>query len=140
MSLSGFTDYLSDKILNHLRGNAAFTMPAGLYVGLFSAAPTAAGGGTEVTTTIRVAGRLAATFGAPSAVTAGRSIANTAAVDYGASAGAASVTHFGVFDAASAGNLLWYAPVPTPLSITTGINVSFAIGALTTAIKQVTDV
>lgn len=127
--MAGFSDYLENAILNHLRG-VAYAVPAGLYVALYSAAPTDAGGGTEVTTTIRVAGRVAATLGAAS----GGSMANSAAVDFGTSAGSASVTHFGIFDAASAGNLLAWAAVTTPLSITAGINVSFAIGALTVAL------
>jgi len=124
--MAGFSDYLENKVLDHLRGTT-YTAPAGLYVALYSAAPTDAGGGTEVTTTIRVAGRPAATFGAASA----GSMANSALIDFGASAGTATVTHFALFDAASAGNMLAWAAVTTPLAITPGISVSFAIGALT---------
>jgi hypothetical protein len=121
-----FSDYLENKILDHLRGTS-YTAPGGLYVALYSVAPTDAGGGTEVTTTIRTAGRVAATFGAAS----GGSISNSALVDFGASAGSATIVAFAVFDAASAGNMLFYGPVTTSLAITAGINVSFAIGALT---------
>lgn len=125
-----FSDYVEGKVLDHLLRVASFSQPTGLYVALFSAAPSDAGGGTEVTTTIRVAGRVAATFGAASS----GSSANSALVDFGASAGTATITHFAIFDAASAGNMLVWGSVTTSLSITPGINVSFAIGALTVSL------
>lgn len=125
--MAGFSDYLEDKILNWIRGTAFGTAPTNVYVGLFSAAPNDAGGGTEVTTTIRVAGRVAATFGAPS----GGSMSNSSTVDFGTAAGGASVTHFGIFDASSSGNLLGWAAVTTPQTVSAGNTVSFASGALT---------
>jgi hypothetical protein len=127
--MAGFTDYFANKLLDHARG-VAYTPPAGLYVALFSVAPTDTGGGTEVTTTIRAAGRLAATFGA----SAGRQIANSAAVDFGLSAGSANVTHFGIFDAASGGNLLGWNPLTTPIAISPNIDVNFPVSSLTVKI------
>lgn len=128
--MAGFSDYLEDAILNWLRGSAMPSAPAAVYVGLYSAAPTDAGGGTEVTTTIRAAGRVAATFGAPS----GGVIANTGIVDFGDADGGATVTHFGIFDAASAGNLLAWAALTQSQTISTGNLVSFAVSALTITI------
>jgi hypothetical protein len=127
--MAGFSDYLENKILDHLRG-VAFAIPAGLYVALYSAAPTDAGGGTEVTTTIRAAGRPAASFGAAAAGTMG----NNAIVDFGASAGSATVTHFALFDATTAGNMLAWGAVTTQLAITPSITVTFPIGTLTVAL------
>lgn len=124
-----FSDYLENALLNHLRGSA-YSVPAGLYIGLFSSAEGDAGGGTEVTTTIRPAGRVATTFGAA----AGGSMSNNAIADFGVSAGAATVSYFGVFDAASAGNLLFAGPVTTTLSVTAGINVSWPVGSLVVAL------
>jgi hypothetical protein len=40
------------------------------------------------------------------------------------------VTHFGLFDAATAGNLLRWAPLATPKAITSGDNPNFAAGIL----------
>lgn len=127
--MSNASDYLEAALLNHVFRNTALTSPAAVYVALFNGDPTDAGsGGTEVTTTIRVAGRVAATFGAPS----GGAIANTAAVDYGNAAGAATVSHFGIYDAASAGNLLAHGSITGGAqSISAGNPVSFAIGDLT---------
>lgn len=104
--------------------------PAALYVALFNGDPTDAGtGGTEVTTTIRAAGRVAVTFGA---ISGGGTMASNAAVNFGNAAGSATVTHFAIFDAASAGNLLGSAALTGgSQSITAGTAVSFASGALT---------
>lgn len=130
--MAGFSDYVENSILLWLKGTNMPTAPAALYVGLFSADPTDAGGGTEVTTTIRVAGRVAAAFGAVGAGsgTASR-ISNSGLIDFGAAAGGASLSSFGLFDAASSGNLLGWAPLTTPQTVSANNQVSFAAGALT---------
>ena len=43
-----FSDYLEDKVLEHVFGGNAFTAPSTLYVALFTVAPSDTGGGTEV--------------------------------------------------------------------------------------------
>jgi hypothetical protein len=128
--MAGFSDYLEKKLLDHTFGGVAYTPPAAIYVALYSAAPSDTGGGTEVTTTIRTAGRPAATFGPAANVSTAMTTSNTAIVDFGASAGTATVTHFGLFDAASGGNFLGWNAVTTSLAITPNINVSFPIGSL----------
>lgn len=126
--MANFSNYVEQWICNWIRGTSAPTAPTAVYVALFSSNPTDAGNGTEVTTTIRTAGRVAATFGAPSDGV----ISNTAVVDFGAAAGSASVTHFAIYDAASAGNLLMYNALSSGSgTVATGFTVSFAIGALT---------
>ncbi len=47
--MAGFSDYLEDKVLDHVFGGNAYTAPATLYVALYTVAPTDTGGGTEVT-------------------------------------------------------------------------------------------
>ena len=42
-----FSDYLEDKVLDHVFGGNAFTAPSTLYV-TFTVAPSDTGGGTEV--------------------------------------------------------------------------------------------
>jgi hypothetical protein len=46
--MAGKSDYLENKILDHVLRNTAYTSPTTVYVGLYTAAPTDAGGGTEV--------------------------------------------------------------------------------------------
>src|SRR6478735_6639217 len=101
--MSGNSTYLGNAVLNWVKGSAMPTAPSSVYVGLFNGDPTDTGsGGTEVTTTIRPAGRVASTFGSVSS----KSMANNATVNFGTASGSATVTHFGVFDASSAGNML----------------------------------
>ena len=44
-----FSNYLSNEILDHVFSGNAFTAPSNYYVALYTVAPTASGGGTEVT-------------------------------------------------------------------------------------------
>jgi hypothetical protein len=130
--MSGHSTYLANAHLNWLKGTAMPTAPAALYVALFNGDPTDAGtGGTEVTTTIRTAGRVSVAPAGWSAISA-KAITNTGVVDFGNAAGAATVTHFGVFDAVSAGNMLGSAALSSGSgSISAGTATNFAIGALT---------
>jgi hypothetical protein len=60
---SDLSTYFGNKIVRWLGGNAMPTAPANLYLALYNGDPKS--GGTEVTTTIRVAGRITATFSVP---------------------------------------------------------------------------
>lgn len=126
--MPGFSDYIENAVLNWLRGTAMPTAPAGLYVGLFSSDPTdASSGGTEVTTTVRAAGRPAATFGASTTGT----MSNSAKVDFGNAAGGATVSHFALFDAASGGTKLFSGALTLSKTVTQGDPVYFDVGSLT---------
>jgi hypothetical protein len=130
--MAALSDVMEARVLNYFRGTAMPAAPSAVYVGLFSSDPTDAGAGTEVTTTIRPAGRVVAAFGAPTVSGTAQQIANSATVDFGVAAGGATVTHFGVFDAASAGNLLWHAPLTGGAQlVATNNEVAFAAGTLT---------
>ncbi|UXS01615.1 phage tail fiber protein [Agrobacterium tumefaciens] len=125
--MAGFSDYLEAAVAAWVNGTAMPTAPANRYVALFNGDPTDPGsGGAEVTTTIRVAGRVVGTFGRTGGV-----LTLNADADFGAAAAAATVSHFGVYDAASAGNLLMYGPLTGGAqSVGAGTNVKFANGAL----------
>jgi hypothetical protein len=126
---SAKTHYAEAAILNVLLRATAFTTPAAVYVALFTAAPGEAGGGTEVSGTAYA--RQAVTFGAPTTSTTGSSCANSADVTF-PTAGSAwgTVTHFGIFDAASGGNLLYYSSLTSSITIASGDPVKFNTGAL----------
>lgn len=128
--MSDLSNYLETHICNWFRATNMPSAPAAVYVGLFSTLPDEAGaGGTEVTTTIRVAGRLAAGFAAPSDGV----MVNAADVDFGNAAGAATVVGFALFDAASAGNMLARKAI-TSQSIAAGNPVKFLAGQLSLTI------
>ena len=126
--MSGLSNYTQAALLNWLKGTAMPAAPSGVYVGLFNGDPTDTGSaGAEVTTTIRAAGRVAATYGN---VTGNTSMANNADVDFGAAAGAATVSHFGLFSAASGGNLLVSGAVAQAKSVAATNLVKFPAGSL----------
>lgn len=119
------TTFAETQLLTWLIGGTV-TPPAGLFLGLFTAPPDASGaGGTEVSGNgyTRVAAPLTLT---PSSTPA--QIANAAAVTFpDATASWGTVTHAGLFDAATGGNLWAVTPIaapgtqtPTPVTINTG--------------------
>ena len=120
--MSSFTDYLENAALNHIFRNVAMTSPAAVYLALFTVAPTDAGGGTEVTGSGYA--RQAVTFGAA----VDGAIANTGAVSFTASGGNfGSVVAIGIFDAATAGNMLAWDAI-TAATVNDTDTLEFAIG------------
>lgn len=146
--MAALSDYLENKIIDYLLRGQAFTAPATVYVGLLTAAPSDTGGGTEVTgnayARVAVASSLANWAGTQAAAStvassgATGTTSNNAAITYPTPtpAGWGVVTHFAVYDAASAGNLLFYAALTVSKTINAGDSVSFAPAALTLQIDN----
>lgn len=141
MGLAQASDYLENLLIDHLFRTRTFAKPAALYYGLFTAAPTDAGGGTEVAGGSYARAQLnpadanyAATQGgvAGNSSGAGGTTSNAAAITFPApTANWGTVTHFGIFDAAAAGNLLIWDVLTAPRTILSGDPApSFPIGAL----------
>jgi hypothetical protein len=126
---SNMSLYLGSAICKWLAGTAMPAAPTNCFVALYNGSPKASG--TEVTATIRTAGRVGITF--DTVGTNDNNVTNSAAVDFGASAGAVGNLDFvGIFDAASSGNLLFSAQLPGgPFAVTAGAPVSFNAGDLT---------
>ncbi len=125
--MSGFTDYLEDKVLDHVFGGNAYTAPATLYVALYTVAPTDTGGGTEVsgggyarqTATFNVSGS------SPTEAT------NAAAIEYPtATADYGTVVACAILDASSGGNMLAYATLTSSKVVSTGDVFRFDAGDL----------
>ena len=111
-----FSNYLETKVLDHVFGGTAYTAPATLYLGLHTSNPAEDNSGTEVSTSGTAYARQTVTF-----TTSGDTTSNTAAVEYPtATASYGTVSHVGVYDAASAGNLLAYGALTTSKAIATG--------------------
>jgi hypothetical protein len=133
--MAGKSNYLEGVLLNEVLGATNYTAPATVYVALYTAAPTDAGGGTEVTTSGSAYARAAVTNNAtnwPAAAGTPRSKSNGTAITYAApTANWGTVTHFGILDAASAGNLLYWAALTASKVINNGDGApSFAAGSL----------
>jgi hypothetical protein len=124
--MAGFTTFLQQEVLDHLFGNGAYTAPTP-YVGLFTAAPSDAGGGTEVSGGSYARVNANTSFGSAS----GTSISNDGAITFPTATGSwGTVTHFGIFDASTSGNLLVWGALGTSKVVGSGDTASFAIGEL----------
>ena len=126
--MAGFTDYLEDKVLDHVFGGTAYTAPSTLYVGLFTAAPSDTGGGTEVS------GGSYARKSMPDMTVSGTSpttATNGAAVEFVTATGSwGTITHTGIFDASSGGNLLCWAALSASKVVASGDVIRFDAGDL----------
>lgn len=121
------TNFLETELIDHVFRNAAYTSPTTIYVGLFTAAPGEAGGGTEVSGNAYT--REPVTFGAP---TDGVS-SNSAQVEFPAAtpAGWGTITHFALFDAVTAGNMLMHSALDASKTIGVDDIFRFPVGNLT---------
>jgi hypothetical protein len=125
--MAGFSDYLEDKVLDHVFGGNAYTAPSTLYVALYTVAPSDTGGGTEVSGGAYA--RQTATFSVSG--TNPTTASNTAAIEYPtATADYGTVVAVGVFDASSSGNLLAYANLSTSKVVSSGDIFRFNTGDL----------
>jgi hypothetical protein len=127
------SNYLRNKILDHIYKNTPYTPPATVYVALYTSNPTDLNTGTEVSGGGYA--RQPITFGANADVTINtekyKQTSNNANVSFPqATANWGIVTHFGIFDAASGGNLLDYDPLTTSRNILSGDNYAFLTNQL----------
>ena len=115
--MAEFSNYLENALINAVLRNTTYTSPTTVYVSLYTSDPTDADTGTEVSTSGTSYARTAVTFGAPSnGVTT-----NSADVTFPtATASFGTVTHIGIHDASSAGNLLFHTPLDTSKTIDSG--------------------
>jgi hypothetical protein len=120
------SDYYENKILDHMLRGTSFTPPSTVYVSLHTADPGETGD-NEVTG--GGYSRKAVTFNAPS----GGSMTNAADVDF-PNMPAATITHVGLWDAASAGNFLWGGALTASKTTNAGDTFRIPAGQLTVSL------
>ena len=124
--MAAFSNYLENALINGTLRATTYTAPATVYVGLFTSDPTDAGSGTEVSGNAYA--RQSATFAAPSNGAA----STDADVQFPQATGNwGTVTHFGVFDALTTGNLMYHGALTASKNIETGDVFKIASGNLT---------
>ena len=116
--MSSFTDFTESLVLTWLLTNGSATRPTAWYVGLFTAAPSDTGGGTEVSGS----GYARVVTGTISGSGTATTFTNAAAIEFAAASGGnwGSVGWAGIFDASTGGNLLAWAPLTTARTINDG--------------------
>ena len=123
--MAEMSNFLENALINATLRNTSYTSPAVVYLALYTDDPTDADTGTEVTGNGYV--RQSITFGAPSNGVS----TNSAAIEFPQATGSfGTVTHVGIRDALTAGNLLYHTALDASKTIATGDVFRVASGSL----------
>ena len=124
--MAEMSNYLENALINATLRNTSYTSVATIYVALYTSDPTDADTGTEVTGGSYA--RTSVTFAAPSN---GASASNADCTFPTCTSTWGTVSHIGIFDASTSGNLLYHTPLDTSKTIETGDIFKIASGSLT---------
>jgi hypothetical protein len=123
--MAALSDHAEKLILDWMMTAGTAARPSAWYVALYTAAPSDAGGGTELSGSGYA--REAVAFAAATSGTGTTS--NTGVVIFTADGGDwGSVTHMGIHDASSGGNLLWHGSLAAAKTVADGDTLEFAVG------------
>lgn len=125
------SNYLENKVLDHILGATVFTAPATVYVALFTTDPTDAASGTEVTGN-NYARKSVVNNVANWPNASGGTKSNGAEILFATPSGSwGTITHFAIYDALTVGNMLYHGALNSSVAPGAGVEVKFAAGALT---------
>jgi hypothetical protein len=123
--MAEMSNYLENALINATLRNTSYTSPATVYLALYTSDPTDADSGTEVSGGSYA--RQSITFGAPSNGVS----TNSAAIEFPQSTGSwGTITHIGIRDALTTGNLLYHTPLDVSKTISSGDIFKITIGSL----------
>jgi len=126
--MGSFSDYAELKILGHAVGKTSWTMPT-VYLGLSTADPTDSGVGLAEPSGNGYA--RVATSGATWNTPSEGAVDNAAEIAFPQATGSwGTITHFALFDAASAGNMIAHGALTVAKSVSSGDTVKVAAGDL----------
>lgn len=121
--MSAISNYLENKLIEHVLRNTPYTPPTSVYLALYTSNPTDAGTGTEVNGGAYE--RQVIAFGTPNDGTVnnnGEILFPIATANWG------TITHIGLLDAKTGGNLLFHGEITTPKTISTNDQLKINIG------------
>jgi hypothetical protein len=128
--MAEMSNYLENALINATLRNTSYTSPATVYVGLYTTDPGEGNTGTEVSGGSYA--RTAVTFGAPSNGVS----TNSGAVTFPTATGTwGTITHIGILDASTSGNLLYYTPLDASKSIASGDVFTISTGNLSVTLE-----
>jgi len=123
--MAEMSNYLENALINVTLRATTYTAPTTVYLALYTTDPTDADTGTECSGTSYA--RQSVTFGAPSNGVS----TNSAAIEFPQAGGAwGTITHIGIRDALTVGNLLYHTPLDASKTIATGDVFRVASGSL----------
>ena len=124
--MAEISNYLENALINGTLRATNFTAPTTVYLALYTTDPTDADTGTEASGGSYA--RQAITFGAPS----NGASTTTADITFPqATVALGTITHIGIRDALTTGNLLYHTPLDTSKAIDIGDIFKIAAGSLT---------
>jgi len=113
--MAEISNYLENALINGTLRATSYTAPTTTFLALYTNDPTDADTGTEVTGGSYV--RQAITFSAPS----NGATSNSSAIEFPqCTLTWGTITHIGIRDAVTSGNLLYHSPLDTSKTIATG--------------------
>jgi hypothetical protein len=124
------TDYLENKILDHIQGRAAYTAPT-IYIGLSTADPLDTAASLAEPSGNAYARVLHSGTSKWAAAASGSTATNADCTFPTATGSWGTITHMCIFDALTAGNLLWSGAFTTSKSIANGDTAKISSGTLT---------
>lgn len=136
--MAGLSDYSEAAVINTFLRGTNFTAPvvASLRLALFTADPTDAGNLNEVATGTWYARQLTGTFTAPAPSGTTQQSSNVGSITFPAvTVAAVTVTHIGIFDATTSGNMLFSAPMTSSKTLQVGDVLSFAPGTIVASVE-----
>jgi hypothetical protein len=128
--MAEMSNFLENALINATLRNTSYTSPTTVYVGLYTTDPGEGNTGTEVSGGSYA--RTAVTFGAPSNGVS----TNSASVTFPTATGTwGTVTHVGILDASTSGNLLYYTALDASKSIASGDVFTISTGNLSVTLE-----
>ncbi len=127
--MGSFSDYWETATLQHMFNKSSYTQPSDYCIGLYTAAPSDAAGGTEASAGNYVR-KTCVAWGLSGSI-----IYNSGAVTFVQCDDSwGTISHFGIFDTATGGNLLAWGTCTTPKDVNTNDTAEFADKALTVSL------
>jgi hypothetical protein len=124
--MAELSDYLEDKLLDHVLRGTSYTSPTTVYVGLYTSDPGDDNSGTEVSGGSYARQSLSVTTASAGIVTSSADVTfPQATANWG------TISHIGILDALTSGNLLMHTELTTSKTIELGDIFKIPTGNLT---------
>jgi hypothetical protein len=127
--MAELSNYLENKLLDHVLRNESFTSPTTVYVGLYTSDPGDDNSGTEVSGGSYARQILNVTTATGGIVTSSADVTFPQATAHWG-----TISHIGLLDALSSGNLLMHTPLTTSRVVEVGDVLKIATGSLTASL------
>ena len=127
--MSELSNYLEDKLLDHVLRNVSYSSPTTTFIGLYTSNPDEDNSGSEVSGGSYARQVLSVTTASGGIVTSSADVTFPQAT-----ASWGTISHIGVLDALSGGNLLMYTALTTSKTIDEGDILKISTGSLTASL------